>query len=67
MANNIRIEIEITEDNRDAIVFSGQEKLPSENANGRSQTFIGNKIAVSINPDTGILIQTNPLRKGRRK
>lgn len=37
--------------------------------NGRSQRFIGNTIAVTINPDTGILIQTNPRirrKKGKK-
>ena len=52
---------------RNALTNPIEIKDMIENANGRSQTFIGNKIAVSINPDTGILIQTNPLRKGRRK
>ncbi len=52
---------------RNALTNPIEIKDVIENANGRSQTFIGNKVAVSINPDTGVLIQTNPLRKGRRK
>ncbi len=32
------------------------------NANGKSQRFISDKAAVTINPDTCVLIQTNPLR-----
>lgn len=30
------------------------------NVNGRSQRFIGEKVVVTINPDTGNLIQANP-------
>jgi hypothetical protein len=30
--------------------------------NGRSQRFVGKSSAVTINPDTGVLIQVNPLR-----
>lgn len=33
--------------------------------NGKSQRFIGKRASVTINPDTGVLIQTNPKRKGR--
>jgi hypothetical protein len=29
--------------------------------NGRSQRFVGENSAVTINPDTGILIQVNPI------
>lgn len=37
--------------------------------NGRSQRFIGDTVAVTINPDTGILIQVNPRirrKKGKK-
>lgn len=33
---------------------------------GRSQRFIGENLAITVNPDIGILIQVNPL-KTRRK
>lgn len=33
------------------------------NTNGKSQRFIGNGSAVTINPDTGVLIQVNPLHR----
>ncbi len=36
------------------------------NANGRSQRFKGKTCYVTINPDTGVLIQTNP-HKGEKK
>lgn len=36
-----------------------------ENANGRSQKFRYNDVEITINPDTGILIQVNPWKKVR--
>ena len=38
-----------------------------QNTNGRSQRFIGETAAVTINPDTGILIQSNPLSRKKKK
>ena len=35
------------------------------NSNGKSQRFFGETALVTINPDSGILIQTNPIRKKR--
>lgn len=37
------------------------------NTNGKSQRFIGKTAIVTINPDTGILIQVNPRSKSKRK
>lgn len=37
------------------------------NANGKSQKFMGETVAVTINPDTGTLIQVNPFRKNKAK
>ncbi len=34
--------------------------------NGKSQRFRGEKIIVTINPDTGMLIQTNPARRFKK-
>ena len=36
------------------------------NENGKSQRFIGKTAAVTINPDTGTLIQSNPIHKGKK-
>ena len=38
-----------------------------ESSNGRSQRFDGKNCYVAINPDTGMLIQTNPHKKGENK
>ena len=36
------------------------------NENGKSQRFIGKTAAVTINPDTGTLIQSNPIHKSKK-
>lgn len=36
------------------------------NPNGKSQRIIGNKSAVTVNPDTGKLIQVNPIKTKNR-
>lgn len=36
------------------------------NKNGKSQRFIGKTVAVTINPDTGTLIQSNPIHKSKK-
>ncbi len=36
-----------------------------ESANGRSQKFRYNDVEISVNPDTGVLIQVNPWKKVR--
>lgn len=36
------------------------------NKNGKSQKFEGNNCFVTVNPETGILIQTNPCGKGEK-
>ena len=46
--------------NNNATVFNVRE-----NANGRSQKFRYNDVEITINPDTGILIQVNPWKKVR--
>ena len=44
------------------------EKVDSirANENGKSQRFIGKTIAVTLNPDTGTLIQTNPIHNSKK-
>lgn len=37
------------------------------NENGKSQRFIGKTAAVTINPDTGTLIQSNPIHKRKKE
>lgn len=37
------------------------------NRNGRSQRIIGNNSAITVNPDTGVLIQVNPLKSKKAK
>lgn len=37
------------------------------NENGKSQRFIGKTAAVTINPDTGMLIQSNPIHKRKKE
>lgn len=49
------------EDAIDTILHPRNVEKIKANANGRSQRFISDKAAVTINPDTGMLIQTNPL------
>ena len=36
------------------------------NENGKSQRFIGKTAAVTINPDTGTLIQSKPIHKSKK-
>lgn len=36
------------------------------NKNGKSQRFIGKTSAVTVNPDTGTLIQSNPVHKNKK-
>lgn len=41
-------------------LFNGTARKPKETTNGRSQLLISRKCNVSINPDTGVLIQCSP-------
>ena len=47
----------------DALKNSVKVDAVATNQNGRSQRFIGNRAAVTVDPDTGILIQTNSIKK----
>ncbi len=65
-----------TEQRRDGVTISNIYKTVTtskdigdvkEGPNGKSQLFKGNRVAVSINPDTGMMIQVNPLKKEKIK
>lgn len=62
-------------DRRDGVEFSDVEEAirsgtPQEAKTGkngnRSTVYVGEKVQVSINPDTGVLVQCNPIR-GKKK
>ena len=51
----------------DALTNKDSEVLPVKvMKNGRSQKFRNNVVEVSINPDTGIIIQVNPVHKRKK-
>lgn len=50
----------------DALVNSDSTIFPiRNNANGNSQKIRSDTVEISINPDTGVLIQVNPWKKGK--
>lgn len=52
----------------DALTNDESEVLPVKvSKNGKSQKFRNDVVEVTINPDTGNIIQVNPVRKRRRK
>ncbi len=52
----------------DALTSKEAEILPvKESNNGRSQKFRNKAVEVSVNPDTGNIIQVNPVHTGRKK
>lgn len=52
----------------DALTNSESEILPvKEMKNGKSQKFRNKVVEVSVNPDTGIIIQVNPVHTRRKK
>lgn len=52
----------------EALTNPKAEILPVRtSANGNSQKIRFNGIEVTINPDTGVIIQTNPLKRGEKK
>lgn len=52
----------------DALTNKDSEILPvKEMKNGKSQKFRNKVVEVSVNPDTGIIIQVNPVHKRRKK
>ena len=56
----------VTVDNAlDALLHPEKVDPIQTNANGRSQRFKGKTCYVTINPDTGVLIQTNPHKGGK--
>lgn len=52
---------------RDTLLNPGTIDEIQENANGRSQKFLGDVCVVTVNPDTANLIQTNLNTRRRRK
>ena len=50
----------------DALTNPDQVDDVKTNKNGRSQRFIKGDVAVTVNPDTGQLIQTNPIREKKK-
>ena len=56
--NGVNVDISL-----ETITKPGKIEPIRNNANGNSHKFISEKAAVSVNPDTGILIQVNPLHK----
>jgi SPP1 gp7 family putative phage head morphogenesis protein len=51
----------------DALINKDSEVLPVKTLkNGRSQKFRNAKVEVSINPDTGNIIQVNPVHTGKK-
>ena len=50
----------------DTITHPERVELIRINENGKSQRFIGKTAAVTINPDTGMLIQSNPIHKSKK-
>ena len=52
----------------DALTSEEAEVLPIKvSKNGRSQKFRNKAVEVSVNPDTGNIIQVNPVHTGRKK
>ena len=52
----------------DALINKDSEILPvREMKNGRSQKFRNKVVEVSVNPDTGNIIQVNPVHTRRKK
>lgn len=51
----------------DALFHGTPQPIQTRADGGRSQRFIGKNVIVTVNPDTGVLVQCNSTKRGRDK